>query len=61
MNKQQLNSTYGISYKRITGFLDRMEILADKLDLYRAFIQAKGLTEAFIDFENRCKDLELKH
>ncbi|AMA74295.1 hypothetical protein P4S93_12565 [Aneurinibacillus thermoaerophilus] len=61
MNKQQLEQQLWNQLQTNHRLLDRMEILADKLDLYRAFIQANGLTEAFIDFENRCKDLELKH
>lgn len=61
MNKQQLEQHLWNQLQTNNRLLDGMEILADKLDLYRAFIQANGLAEAFREFENRCKALELKH
>ncbi|UFJ40483.1 hypothetical protein LOK74_21015 [Brevibacillus humidisoli] len=61
MNKQQLEQHLWNQLQTNHRLLDRMEILADKLDLHRAFIQANGLTEAFREFESRSKALELKH
>lgn len=61
MNKQQLEQHLWNQLQTNHRLLDRMEILADKLDLYRAFIQENGLTEAFREFERQSKSFELKH